>query len=202
MFLRRLIDLSTTVTSLHHHITISSESRKDILWWFEFLPSWNGTVKIQADIITSDEIQLSTDASGFGLGGFFSGKWFSIPFTNFDDEGIVYFELLAIVFAVFCWGSQWTNKQILLLTDNEPLCDIWCTGTCKNSSVMFLIRKLFFFTAKHNINLLIRHVEGKNNIYADLLSRLQVEKFKKLCPNASTHPSPIPEEILALLPRR
>ena len=31
-FLRRLIDLSTTVHSLLHHISINSEARKDIQW--------------------------------------------------------------------------------------------------------------------------------------------------------------------------
>ena len=42
MFLRRLIDLSTSVSSLNHHITLISEGRADIAWWLEFLPSWNG----------------------------------------------------------------------------------------------------------------------------------------------------------------
>ena len=38
MFLRCLIDLSTTVSSLNHHITLNAEARADINWWVEFLP--------------------------------------------------------------------------------------------------------------------------------------------------------------------
>ena len=38
MFTRRLIDLSTTVKLMHHHITLNSEARADIQWWINFLP--------------------------------------------------------------------------------------------------------------------------------------------------------------------
>ena len=42
IFLRRLIDLSTTAKLPHHHITMNCEARRDIAWWLRFLPSWNG----------------------------------------------------------------------------------------------------------------------------------------------------------------
>ena len=68
MFPRRLIDLSTTVSHLHHHVQLSSESRADILWWLEFLPSWNGVCYIQSEPVSSISISLYTDASGLGFG--------------------------------------------------------------------------------------------------------------------------------------
>ena len=46
MFFRRLIDLSTTVGLLHHHITINKESRADIQWWLDFLPHWTASSMI------------------------------------------------------------------------------------------------------------------------------------------------------------
>ena len=36
IFLRHLIDLSTTVGPIHHHVTINQEARKDIQWWIDF----------------------------------------------------------------------------------------------------------------------------------------------------------------------
>ena len=42
MFLRRLIKLSTTVTSLDHYICIDEAAREDILWWVQFISEWNG----------------------------------------------------------------------------------------------------------------------------------------------------------------
>ena len=42
IFLRRLIDLSTTARLPHHHITMNREARHDIAWWLACLPFWNG----------------------------------------------------------------------------------------------------------------------------------------------------------------
>ena len=39
LFLRQLIELSSTVSKLHHHIHLNMEARKDIIiWWNRFLP--------------------------------------------------------------------------------------------------------------------------------------------------------------------
>ena len=198
-FLRRLIDLSTTVHSLYHHISISPESRKDILWWVEFLPTWNGVEVIQTETIHSIDIRLYTDASGVGLGGFYAGKWFAVPITNSFKYSICYWELLAIVVAVFSWGDEWHDKQVVLYTDNEAIVYIWSTCSCKCKDIMFLIRRLFFFIAKRNINLIILHIAGKSNSYADSLSRLQVDRFRARCPDAQDMPTIIPASIWSLL---
>ena len=68
MFLCRLIDLSTSVTNLNHHISLSPEARADIHWWIDFLPSWNGVEFIQQDLVTSHSLRLFTDASLLGFG--------------------------------------------------------------------------------------------------------------------------------------
>ena len=41
-FLRRLIDLSSTVSELHHHIRLNHAARADIAWWITFIEHWNG----------------------------------------------------------------------------------------------------------------------------------------------------------------
>ena len=42
IFLRRLIDLSTSACLPHHHVTMNREAHRDITWWLQFLPTWNG----------------------------------------------------------------------------------------------------------------------------------------------------------------
>ena len=42
IFLRRLIDLSTSARLPHHHVTMNREARRDIAWWLRFLPEWRG----------------------------------------------------------------------------------------------------------------------------------------------------------------
>ena len=56
---------------------------------------------------------------------------------------------------------------------------------------MFYICHFFLFSAKRNINLLIKNVPGVVNIDADLLSRLQVAAFKNPYHTALPEPSPI-----------
>ena len=198
-FLKRLIDLSTTVHSLFHHISINVEARKDIQWWVDFLPSWNGIAMFQEQCVLSDNINLFTDASGVGLGGFYDGQWFSIPLNNNKGHSIAYLELLAIVVATFCWGDQWCNKQIVLCTDNEAIVFIWSAGSCKSEKIMSLIRLFFFFTAKRNITLLLHHIPGYLNSYADSLSRLQGARFMEMRPDACRHPTKLPPSIIQLL---
>ena len=78
LFLRRLIQLSTTARRLHHHIRLNSEARADIRWWNSFLPSWNGVAMfISPEWSDADSLQLFTDASGsLGYGAYFNRAWF------------------------------------------------------------------------------------------------------------------------------
>ena len=77
MFLRRLIKLSTTVTSLDHYICIDEAAREDILWWVQFISEWNG-VSIILDNPNNRRLRLFSDASKVGLGGYFRSNWFSL----------------------------------------------------------------------------------------------------------------------------
>ena len=82
IFLRRLIDLSTTVHPIHHHITLNKEARADLLWWHQFLPDWPGTsLMLESHWSLAPDIDLYTEASDAGYGGFWAGKWFSAAWT-------------------------------------------------------------------------------------------------------------------------
>ena len=197
-FLRRLIDLSTKVSSLNHHIDLNSEARADISWWLDLLPEWQGTNKIQAEVTTAASISLYTDASGsLGMGAVFGSEWLSCKwpqrFKEIDD--INYKELFAIVAAVITWAEKLQNKQILLYTDNQNIANVWKKGYSLSKPIMKLVRNFFLFTARHNINILMNHIPGHFNRSADLLSRLQVNKFKALNPGANSIGSELPAMV-------
>ena len=199
MFLRRLIDLSTSVASLNHHISLNSEARADIHWWRQFLSSWNGVEMIQTNIVTSHTLRLATDASFKGMGAVYQNQWISAGWPSQSVEHHINFlELFAIVAAVFTWGSEWTNQQILIYTDNQAITYIWKSGTCRDKNIMRLIRALFTYTAKANINILFQHISGHSNYLADCLSRLQVNQFRKAHQHASIQQSHPPDSIWEL----
>ena len=75
IFLRRIIDLSTSATHLHHHITLNAEARADITWWLSFLPDWNGVELIHGPPTTSHSLQFFTDASSLGFGAVYENQW-------------------------------------------------------------------------------------------------------------------------------
>ena len=207
LFLRRLIDLSTTVHRLHHHITLNKEAMADIKWWVDFVPSWHGVELIQPPPISSVDISLATDASSLGIGAVYGDLWFSFPLHSFsslkfipsDSDGfdINFWELFALVTAVFTWGEHWVNKQVVIFVDNLPITFIWLRGS-KSKSMMHLVRHLFSFTATHNINILLKHIPGHSNHLADPLSRLQVRRFRQLHPSAAPLSTPIPDQVWLL----
>ena len=206
IFLRRLIDLSTTVSSLHHHIDLNLEARADISWWVDCVQFWHGRSFFQDDVVSSDALELYTDASALGLGGVYGAQWFSTPLTDElslafrqDVIDIAYLELLAIVAATFTWGAHWVNKQILFFTDNSSICHIWSSGSSRNKYIMCLVRALFATAARFNINILFQHVPGSKNVLADRLSRLDVAGFRRLNPGAATEPSQVDPRIWTLL---
>ena len=41
-FLRHMVNLSTSVKELHHHVHLNVSFRSDLHWWATFLPAWNG----------------------------------------------------------------------------------------------------------------------------------------------------------------
>ena len=77
IFLRRLIDLSCSVSRLYHHIRLKEQARLDIEWWLTFFPTWNDTSYIlDTDWSTSTSMSLYTDASNsIGWAAYWSGRW-------------------------------------------------------------------------------------------------------------------------------
>lgn len=194
IFMRRLIDATTTVPHLHHHLRLSKEIRADIQWWLHFAHRWNGTsFFLEHQWTPSPAFQLYTDASQLGYGCYWQGHWLNGTWDRHHmKRDIQWKELFAILIAANAWGSQWSGKRLLVHCDNHAVVDIWRSGTCKQAALMQLVRSLFFTAANCNFTLLIQHIEGTNNAIADALSRFQLHRFRLLAPQADEHPTPIP----------
>ena len=197
IFLRRLINLSTTVRELHHHITLNKQAQADIKWWYEFLPSWNKKSLIPDNVeILSSDIHLYTDASKIGFGAIYGTAWLQ----SYWEKGTVEWsidaqELFAIYVAAITWVPQWAGKRIVFVTDNLPITQIWDVGTTKSTEIMTLIRKLFLCAAKYDFSVSLKHIPGYLNGIADSLSRFQVRRFRQLKPEAEMMPTSIPGAV-------
>ena len=195
IFLRRLIDLSTTVKQMHHHIRLTVEARLDLQWWLTFLPHWSGrSLILDSHWTLHTKMQLFTDASGSdGWGAYWSGRWLQDHWSPAQQQmNIAWKELYAIVMAVHTWGSLWQRQKLLFHCDNQTVVNIWEKGSTKSPDIMALVRLLYFCAARYHIYICVQHIPGSNNNIADAISRFQDAHFRKLAPEAAATPETIP----------
>ena len=197
MFTRRLIDLSTTVERMHHHITLNAEARADIQWWIDFLPQWTAISMIPPNFtIRSTDLKLHTDASDIGFGATYGNSWIQ---GAWDQQqlalSINYRELFAITAATFTWGHHWKGKRIVFVTDSKTITKIWDKGTSPTIAIMALIRPLYLFAARTGFSISFKHIFGKYNVAADAISRFQISRFRNAMPEADRYPTVTPPTI-------
>ena len=203
-FLRRLIDLSTTVKRMHHHITLNNEARADIQWWLDFLPHWTSKSMIPPSRkVMSSDLFLHTDASDIGFGALFGTQWIqgSWPKTSPKEKksSIDFRELFAITAAALTWGHYWQGLRIVFVTDNKPISQVWDSGSSSSKPLMSLIRPLYLFAATTGFSISFKHIFGASNPLADALSRFQMQKFFDLMPEANKFPTELPDTVTNLL---
>ena len=191
-FIRRLIDLSCSVKSLSTVIQLDQEAQRDIAWWLKFSSSWNGrSLFHDLEWTKSPDLELFTDASDLGFGGYFRGRWFFGAWPDAELDSIMVREMVPIALACALWGDSWQGKRLLFHCDNSAVVSAWQSGTCRNAKAMSLIRFMLAKAAMCNFILYIRHIAGIDNSIADALSRLQVLRFRRLAPEANCQPEEI-----------
>ena len=200
IFLRRLIDLSTPGTELHHHVTLDASARADIFWWLNFLPSWNGKLMIpEGKWTTSIDIRLFTDASRtLGFGAVYGTHWFSGTWPAWvqdDDYSIQWKELFAIYAKCHVWGKQWAGKRILFFMDNEAITFVWQNQSSKCKNLMKPVHKIFLVAATFDFTISLKRISGHYNILANMHSRLQVENCRRHHPSGDAEPGLLPQEL-------
>ena len=81
--------------------------------------------------------------------------------------------------------------------DNQAVCDIWRKGSSRNRDLMVLVRSLYYIATSYNFNIIVVHIPGVDNSIANSLSRLQMERFRHLIPEADATRTPHKTEVMA-----
>lgn len=149
----------------------------------------------------SSKLHLYTDASGkIGFGAvcwkeWFYGQWSECGLKNHD---ITMKEFFPITLAMEVWGHKFADKCILFHSDNQAVVEIINKMSPKHAYVMTLLRWLVFVCMKHNVMFQAEHIPGRLNILPDLLSRLQIDRFRTLAPAMDRCPTKVPQLLLHL----
>ena len=189
-FLRRLIQLTKGVRKAHYRIRITSSAKSDMRIWLLFIEQYNCKSFFLADKWESSEVlKLFTDASNVGYGGVFQKSWFYGRWPrSFEKYHITVKELFPIVIALESWGHLIANKCIEFYTDNEAVSVIINSQTSRDETLMNLLRRLVLCTLKHNIMFRSKCLLGRLNVLPDMLSRLQIDEFRKIAVGMNSQP--------------
>lgn len=94
------------------------------------------------------------------------------------------------------WGATLSNSSIVFHSDNSAVVHIINKNTSKDPNLMKLMRRLMVASLLHNIHFNAEHIAGLLNIAADLLSRLQISRFRTLYPTMDDNNYPVPQALL------
>lgn len=197
-FLRRLIDLTIGIEKPYFHVRLGKEAKADMQLWLSFLSQYNGkSMFINESFLSNHTLSLYTDsAQSLGYGAVYGSQWFYGAFPpTWQKFSITFLELYPIVLAANVWGQRWQNHSILFYTDNEALVFILNKQTSKDTKIMKLLRPLVLACLHYNVLFQAKHVRGARNTLADALSRLEVQRFRKLSPNSNQVPTEIPSQL-------
>jgi len=219
-FLRRLIyAIRDAETTRQTRIRVTTDIRLDLRFWEHFAPQYNG----RAQVMTAPDMQegfLATDASDWGMGGFYQGRSFTVswadahkarphrhmrgylrrelqPDPRHRDNGhwrIEYRELYALWWALLTWGSEWRNRTVLFHNDNTTVEYTVNSMGARNPHLMRLIRQIYKLCAKENIRIRVTRITSQANILADLLSRGRPREYAAQLREWRQRPTPAAPE--------
>ena len=196
-FLRRMIDLSTSVREMHHHIRLNRAFRADLQWWALFAPRWNGSSFLLPALQAHPDITVYSDASGsWGYGAWTGPLWFQGQWpASWATANITVKELLPIVLAAAVWGPGWCGKAVEFQCDNQAIVSTVNYGRTHEPKVAHFLRGLALFAMEFGFHVRAAHIAGIDNVAADALSRNHMPTFLAQTPQAHPHPTVIPEDL-------
>ena len=133
-------------------------------------------------------VTMYTNASDIGVGAIFKNSWtmqlFQGDLAWMVDRSIAWCELYAIVLCVGVFGPNMANTCVKMYTDNQAILHCVNSGTCKDQHIMALLRSLYYYTTRYNIQYRAYYIPTYENGPSDSLSRNNVQRFRQLCPQA------------------
>ena len=104
------------------------------------------------------------------------GKWDPVFFKCYQPS-TDFLEMYTILIFIDIKKHQLENCYIQFFSDNQPTVDTLTNRTSSSMQLMKIIRIITLICLNFNICFKISHIKGKDNIFADHLSCLKLDKF-------------------------
>ena len=167
-----------------NRVYLSQAALDDLRWFEAILPTFPSRLLIRRKLDPSclhNVAQITTDASGWGVGGYLecpgqTVQFFSIPYSRFGYGcHSTYGELLALTVAVALWDHLWRCDHVIWNTD----CESHVYGLYKiRTSAPDLLPLHDFLDQRAVAGAYMYaplHISGTSNSIADALSRNVIE---------------------------
>lgn len=182
---------------------INAEVKHDLLWLASIIPQSIGIRFVDTGAWHDSDADLVvwTDAS-LHLALSFVYNTFGFVYQLHPPDAhtkidIFFLELVAIMSAVHHIGSfQSPPKRLLLFTDSLDSVGVFNSLHTSESIHNAPLLGVASVILRSGIDLRVRHIEGKNNIRADLLSRLLLDDFSSRFPSNRVRLFDPPRDLL------
>ena len=157
-------------------ITLTTSFRRDLRWFDKFLEKYNGTSFFDHKPIFGT---IELDACLTGFGGCWENLVYHVPIQRrYLNLAITQLEMLNILVAIRIFSKYWQGQKIKVKCDNMAVVQVLQTGKVKDPFLGACARNIWMETAKADIEVRYSHIEGRNNVVADLLSRWKNSDFQ------------------------
>ena len=150
-------------------ISLTGDFRRDLRWFSTFLSKYNG-VSFYDHVKTHHLVELDACLSGLG------GRWENLVYHlllphHCGNVGIAQLEMVNILVAIHIFASFCHRKSILIKFDNAATVSVLHTGKARDPFLAAVARNIWMELAKEDIQAVYRHIPGRVNQVADLVSR-------------------------------
>lgn len=187
IFMSRLLNL---LRQGNFPATIDLETKRDILWWNHFLPSFQG-VSLILDNHWTDNL-ISSDATPFAMGCALTNDncnmFCSQPFPQDILDlclPIHCLEALALIVALKVFSGHLARKRFLFHCDNTVVVKAINDRKSRVPFIQAALRELWILQCNFHFQVKAVYISSQDNVISDLASRLPFDpsahrKFHKL----------------------
>ena len=194
LFVNRMLETlrNANAHGYTQHVPLDSEFQKDINWFIDFLPSFNGKSVIRDKRI---DYTAEVDSCLTGCGALCQNEFYHEIFPDFiqtESHPIAHLEMLNLVLAAKVWAKKWAGHRVLFLCDNMVSVSVLATGRARDHFLMACAREIWLQTALYDWELVAEHRSAECMQTADALSRAHlsehfVKKFAHLPSTGRIH---------------
>jgi hypothetical protein len=187
VFLGRMLEQLRAMSRMQDNrkVKLLNDTRKDILWWCNFLEHYNGI-----EIITvEDPIRLSYhqlldtphdiaicagDATPVGGGAWHGYEYWCGPLPEAllsNSVPIHVKEFWILIVSAKLWGGSWTGRPVVLYCDNDAVFEVIWKKKPRDSMMLSLLQEFLYVVVTIKFYPVVRKISSADNHLADHISR-------------------------------